>query len=284
MKCDTFPKVTNDSQTKLAFQKTICPECVSNPFAVYPSLESQSHPPGLTCPLCKRTYFLKNGIVDLVGDGDSGKRSLVQFAMELRPLVSIYEHFWRPLVTLPFSRLSWEMEMSVKLLELAPSHDLLDIACGTGNFTNLFSKIMPGGAVTAIDLSYPMLSQFNRENKRKNATNVTLMRVNVTKWPFAPNTFDRIHCAGALHLFPRIDEVFNSIEGSLRPGGIFVGATYIKTKSPLKHGFQKIISDRSGFHWFKPEELVQLALDAGFIDWAQHVNKEGIVFRVKKKG
>ena len=272
----------NGGPNNLVFQRTICPECVSAPSKAALFLEFQSHPPGLVCPLCKRTYFLKNGIVDLVG-GDSGKRSLVQFAMELRPLVSIYERIWRPLVTLPFSRLSWEMEMSVKLLAISPSHDLLDIACGTGNFTTLFHKMIPRGSVTAIDLSCPMLSQFSKENERNGTTNVTLMRVDVTKWPFYHNTFERIHCAGALHLFPRIDDVFKSIERSLRPGGIFVGATYTKSKSPLKRGFQKIISDRSGFHWFHSEELFQLAARAGLIDWEQHVHKEGIVFRVKKK-
>lgn len=221
-------------------------------------------------------------IIDFVG-GDPRKISLVQRAMELRPLVSIYERIWRPLVTLPFSSLSWEMKMSVALLELSPSHDLLDIGCGTGNFTKLFDEIIVNGSVTAIDLSLPMLSKFQEENERKGKKKVTLMRVDVTQWPFVRETFDRIHCAGALHLFPRIEAVFQSIEKSLRPGGIFVGATYIKADTPLKKGVQKIISDRSGFHWFSPEELITHGENAGFVDWRHHVNKQGIVFRVRKK-
>jgi len=52
-----------------------------------------------------------------------------------------------------------------------------------------------------------MLKQCRRKLKEQNNTDVMLMRVNVTKWPFAPETFDRIHCAGALHLFPDIQGV-----------------------------------------------------------------------------
>ena len=248
---------TNNSP-QLTFQKTLCSEFHKN-------------------------YSVENGIIDLVG-GEKRKTSLVQWAMELRPLVSIYKNIWRPLVTYPFSRLSWEMDMSVKLLELSPSHDLLDIACGTGNFTSLFHQMLPQGSVTGLDLSLPMLSQFQAENERKGKRNITLMRADVTKWPFVSDAFHRIHCAGALHLFPRIGGVFTSIEKSLKPGGIFVGATYIKTTHPIKKWVQKLISERSGFHWFQPEELYQLGEDAGFVDWEQYINKQGMVFRVKKKG
>jgi ubiquinone/menaquinone biosynthesis C-methylase UbiE len=201
--------------------------------------------------------------------------------MEFGPVVAIYENLWRPLVTKPFSSLAWEMETSKRLLELASDHDLLDIACGTGNFTKQFSKIISTGTITAIDLSLPMLVSFNEET-RKSGGRITLMRVDVTKWPFLPGSFDRIHCAGALHLFPQIQDVLGAIERSLRPGGIFVCATYLKAPNILKSGIQKIISHRSGFHWFEFTALNDLASRSGFVNWEYEINKQGIVFRVKK--
>src|SRR3990172_6763296 len=99
------------------------------------------------------------------------------------------------------------------------------------------------------------------------------MRVDVTKWPFGPDSFDRIHCAGALHLFPDIQSIFHSIFRPLKPGGIFVGATYVKGKKSLIRFMQNAISFRSGFHWFESEELFEPSRRAGFVEWEQHVKK-----------
>jgi ubiquinone/menaquinone biosynthesis C-methylase UbiE len=203
--------------------------------------------------------------------------------MEFRPVVSIYERIWRPMVTMPFSSLAWEMETSQQLLELKPTHDLLDIACGTGNFTRLFPKLIPEGTITAIDLSLPMLVRCREAIEKSGNNCITLIRVDVTKWPFLPCSFDRIHCSGALHLFPRIQEVFDSIERSLKPGGFFVGATYIKAAGGLKLGFQEMLSARSGFHWFQTKELHDLVCRSGFVNWEYQIKKQGIIFRVKKK-
>jgi ubiquinone/menaquinone biosynthesis C-methylase UbiE len=109
------------------------------------------------------------------------------------------------------------------------------------------------------------------------------MRVDVTKWPFGPDSFDRIHCAGALHLFPDIQSIFHSIFRPLKPGGIFVGATYVKGKKSLIRFMQNAISFRSGFHWFESEELFEPSRRAGFVEWEQHVKKQAILFRVRKK-
>ncbi len=263
-------------------KKLTCPACAGNNSSpnYLQNLSAQSS--GFSCPLCKREYSSISGILDFVGGG-SRDIHLSQRVMEFGPVVSIYENFWRPMVTKPFSSLAWEMETSQRLLELKPEDDLLDIACGTGNFTKQFSKSIYRGTITAIDLSLPMLVKCNEEIKKNGGSRVTLMRVDVTKWPFLPNSFDRIHCAGALHLFPQIQEVLKSIERSLRPGGIFVCATYLKASNIIKRGFQHIVSKRSGFHWFELKELEELVSRAGFVNWEYHVNKQGIVFRVKKE-
>jgi ubiquinone/menaquinone biosynthesis C-methylase UbiE len=263
-------------------KKLTCPGCAEKDSNRDHLLESVVQSSSLVCSECKREYSLINGIIDLVGDGPR-EIDISQRVMEFRPVVSIYERIWRPMVTKPFSSLAWEMETSQRLLELEPAHDLLDIACGTGNFTRLFLKLIPQGTITAVDLSLPMLLRFSEEIAKCGNNCITLMRVNVTKWPFLSHSFDRIHCSGALHLFPRIQDVLESIERSLKPGGVFVGATYIKAEGGLKRGFQNMLSGRSGFYWFETEELHDLAKRAGFVNWECQVKKQGIVFRVKKK-
>jgi hypothetical protein len=69
----------------------------------------------------------------------------------------------------------------------------------------------------------------------------------------------------------------------LKPGGIFAGATYIKGEGSKIRSMKNAMSAPSGFHWFDPEELYRLADRAGFIEWEQHIKKQAILFRVRKK-
>ncbi|MBN2159173.1 MAG: class I SAM-dependent methyltransferase [Spirochaetes bacterium] len=236
----------------------------------------------LRCEKCGTEFMQGGGIIDFVGDASSPRIFSSQWSMEFPPIIALYEHIWRPAVTRPFSDLSWEIDTSLRLMDLAPEHDVLDIACGPGNFTRLFAGKLGRGSVIGIDLSLPMLKRGIAEIERIKNRRITLMRVDVTKWVFAPKSFDRVHCAGALHLFPSLPSVFRSIYDSLRPGGIFIGATYLKAAGRTKRLFQNYISSAHGFHWFEPEELQGLVSGAGFTGWEQYVKKQGVVFRAKK--
>jgi SAM-dependent methyltransferase len=268
---------------KKIMKKLACPACVAEKKSSRPLLEAAGEDPGLRCPGCGSLYRSREGIIDFVGDAPGRAVNSSQRAMEFRPLVALYERFWRPMITMPFSNLAWEMETAHRFLELAPRHDVLDIACGPGNFTRPFADTARDGAVVGIDLSLPMLLKGAAMLRDGARSNIALMRVDVTRWPFTPNSFDRVHTAGALHLFPRLEEVFRSIERSLKPGGIFVGATYIRGGSAPIRAIQKFVSSPLSFHWFTPTELASLAAGAGFTGWEMEIRKQGIVFRVKKK-
>jgi SAM-dependent methyltransferase len=272
----------NETVTRLA-----CPACSGDNTGISPLVEStidgSDHVESLSCRNCGALFRMRVGIPDLVG---GGPRELdnSQKAMEFGPIVALYERLWRPLVTKPFSNLAWEMETVSRLLDLGHCNDLLDLACGPGNFTRLFAEGNPGCSIIGADYSLPMLIKGADELRQSGRTGITLMRVDVTRWPFMPCSFDRIHCAGALHLFPDLQKAFHSIARSLKPGGIFVGATYLRGKSAIKRAMQRVVSSRSSFHWFVTGELEGLAGNAGLTGWEQHVHKEGIVFRAMKGG
>lgn len=268
--------------------KLVCPTCAA-PGLSLPSgpatsgLESRPFS-SIACPACNTGYVCTEGILDLAVTSRAPKMFSSQWAMEFRPLITLYERIWRPLVTWPFSDLSWEMDMAARWLDLSPGLDVLDLACGPANFTRRFEHAVRPGTVVGIDLSWPMLKQARREIGKDTATGIVLMRVDVTRWPFIPESFERIHCAGALHLFPALEQVFHSIFAALKPGGVFVGATYCRGGSVMKRHFQDYISGVHGFHWFDPDELQGLAADAGFSGWEHAMRKQGIVFRVRKMG
>jgi SAM-dependent methyltransferase len=267
--------------------KLVCPACTAGGLSCTVSAQEPSLNEGasllLSCPNCRAVSPPHEGILDLAGMPPRPKALSVQWIMELKPLVRLYEKYWRPLVTIGFSNLSWEMETSVKLLDLSPGLDVLDLACGPGNFTRLFSPAVSPGSVVGADLSLPMLRRGLDVLDKVESPGIVLMRADVTNWPFNREAFHRIHCAGALHLFPDLLKVFRSIYRSLKPGGLFVGATYCRGGGLIKTFIEERVVSPRGFHWFVPEELQGLSAASGFTGWEHHRNKQGIVFRVKKK-
>ncbi|MBN1364777.1 MAG: class I SAM-dependent methyltransferase [Syntrophaceae bacterium] len=235
----------------------------------------------LKCGVCGSVYPYCDGIIDFA-DTVPISSNLSQWAMEFRPLVTFYEHIWRPMVTKPFSDLDWEIKTVQKLLNIAYGLDVLDLGCGPGNFTRLIADGVKSGVVIGFDLSLPMLKQGLRTIAKTNALNITLMRGDVNRLPFAESSFDRIHCSGALHLFPNLTRVFMAIYNILKPGGLFVAATYCHGGGFVKRQIQDCIAASSGFHWFELQELQDLADEAGFIGWQHFVRKQGIVFCVGK--
>ncbi len=261
-------------------EKLDCPKCTD--FKLAPQGQAGACPE-LVCPSCGASYPNREGIPDFVGTAAAPRTFSSQWAMEFSPLVFLYERLWRPMVTAPFSSLSWEMELTSEYLSLSPGLELLDLACGPGNFTRRFSKPLAGGTLIGVDLSLPMLRRAERELRRVGADNITLVRADVSRWPFARSCFDRVHCAGGLHLFPALPDVFASIHRSLVKGGIFVGSTYCVAEGAVKGGIQKYVSAAHGFRWFRPDELRELAIDAGFEGWEHRMKKQGIVFRAVKR-
>ena len=261
----------------IPIEKLICPQCKSANTLTFSEIEFQ-------CLKCKKKIPGEKDFIDFVGKSARKNFNLSQWAMEFSPIVFIYENIWRPMVTIPFSDYEWEKKKILNMLELENCQSVLDIACGPGNFTRLISDNCKNrnSEIVGVDLSVPMLKKAVTNNKNQKYSHIIFMRANVLQWNFAPESFDRIHCAGALHLFPEIQNVFHSIAKTLKPNGIFAGATYIKktaTGKILKNALEPFLK----FHWFEPEELQELASNAGLVQWEHQIKKQGIVFRVRKK-
>jgi len=268
-------------------QKMICPNCGSahlleKTFSLVDGQHQGKESVSLECGVCKNIYLSHDGIVDFAGSIPDS-RSVSQWAMEFKPLVSLYENIWRPMVTKPFSDLKWEMDTVQKWLQMKGNLDVLDLGCGPGNFSRLIARSVNPGVVIGFDLSLPMLKKGLRNSVRMESSSLVLIRGDVARWPFAKASFDRIHCSGALHLFPALPQVFASVYDTLKPGGLFVAATYCRAAGFLKIKIQNHISSAYGFHWFEREELRHLAEGAGFTGWQHVMKKQGIIFSVKKR-
>lgn len=256
-----------------------CPLCYYQQNYISYLVENEEY---LSCHNCNKKYSFKEEIIDFVEDDtEYKKRNISQWAMEFSPIVRIYENLWRPLVTKPFSDLEWEMNKILELMEVNNCNSVLDIACGTGNFTRLISKKVKNveAIILGTDISFPMLVEAKRNTEN---INIMFIRANVLKWPFIEESFERIHCSGALHLFSDIQKVFDSISKSLTKGGFFVCSTYVKKDINFDKRIKSLFEKLTKFHWFEVSELKYAALQAGLSKWEHYINKSGIVFRVEK--
>jgi len=238
----------------------ICPVCGE---AKGPLLRESNF---LRCTTCEASYPTGEGFVDFVFEDDPRSRSRVQKMMEFVPLVRVYEKFWRPAATFLLGGTSWEIKQVTQFLAPLKDAILLDMACGPGNFTRpLARSVGKNGMAIGADLSRPMLLKAVEEARKEKLENIHFVRSDTRmRLPFVGSVFDGINCTGAMHLFPDIRAVCGAVRDLLKPGGRFVGTTYIPEKLPLKLWIRTVQSVVTGIRLFKPGELEDILRETGF--------------------
>lgn len=222
------------------------------------------------CPVCHREYSIERGVIDLAPPGGRESRSVTQRLMESRLYARFYEDVMRPRLTNVVSdrTLPQEYRLAAEYLELGSARAIVDVACGTGNFTRQFARELESDGNDAlllgVDISWPML-EVARENLRRERLQdrVQLVRANATRFPLKTGGFDRVHCAGALHLMEDIDEALREFARLLAPGGICVIGTFVTGRGVLRRVAKRIAEIPTHFHWFGPGELERRLDHAG---------------------
>jgi SAM-dependent methyltransferase len=90
---------------------------------------------------------------------------------------------------------------------------VLDIGCGTGNYTSLFQNLT-GAQFCGIDPSSGML-----EKARSKNPNITFAPGNAAEVPFPDDSFDFIYMTDVIHHVPDLAQMFREIDRVLKPGG-----------------------------------------------------------------
>ena len=106
-----------------------------------------------------------------------------------------------------------------ELLPLQGDEHVLEVACGTGAATIPLSGRLPGGKITAIDLSPGMLSQAIRRAEARNRHNVDYMLGDMTALPFEDKHFDHAICAFGLFFVEEMCNLLSHIKDKVRSGG-----------------------------------------------------------------
>ena len=243
----------------------------------------------VTCKACRREYLIQDGVMDLAPPY-ARRGGWAQRVMETRFYSSYYEDVMRPSLTGLVSgrTMSQELMLSAELLELSGAERVLDVACGTGNFTRHFAQELDaaGGAevLVGMDVSWSMLEEAVGYRSRESMSDAfMLLRGDATRMPFKRGTFDRLHCGAALHMMEDIDGALRNFARVLEPGGVCVVGTFTRESSGLRGWLKRVTPERVRFHWFTRDELRARIERAGFEVELESVSRDAITVKARRR-
>lgn len=112
----------------------------------------------------------------------------------------------------------WKKD-TIKRLNLKENHKLLDVCCGTGDFSIMSSKSNKDINVTGLDFSENMLSVARMKKKELKLDNVNFVHGNAMDLPFDDNSFNAVIVGFGLRNTPDYEQVIREMTRVVKPGG-----------------------------------------------------------------
>jgi SAM-dependent methyltransferase len=217
------------------------------------------------------------GYIDLLGPEQHESPGLAQNLMLSKVVPNIYERWWRPALGRVAKGvfgpgMADEHRIARLLLALSPGDGVLDVGCGTGNFTRDFARsVGADGLVVGLDVSQTMLERAVRDTEAAGFDQVAYVRGDAQDLPFVDHSFDAVCCFAALNLFADPYAALDSFTRVLTPGGRLAIFTSARGRSMPLRTVETVIQRRSGMNLFERDELVDALLDRGFVDVRQRL-------------
>jgi SAM-dependent methyltransferase len=229
-------------------------------------------------PEAREDGRITEGYLDLLEPEPVRSTGAMQDLMLTSLVPQIYERWWRPALGRVAKGvfgpgMTDEKRIARLLLALSPGDGVLDIACGTGNFTRDFARTVgPEGLVVGIDVSPTMLARAVRDTRTSGLEDRTAyVRGDATELPFRDESFDAVCCFAALHLFDDPLGALDRMMAVLTPGGRIALFTSARNRTAPLRTFEGLIGAQSGMRMFEREELIEALEDRGFVDVRQRV-------------
>ena len=215
------------------------------------------------------------GYIDLLPPDGLPSTGLTQNLMLTTVVPEIYERWWRPALGRVAKGvfgpgMAEERRIARLLLGLVPGDGVLDIACGTGNFTRDFARVVgPTGLVVGLDASTTMLTRALHDTG--GMEQVAYVRGDAQSLPFRDQSFDAVCCFAALHLFADPMKALDSITRVLTDGGRVAIFTSCRGRSAPLRTWESVMERQSGMKMFERDEVVEALEARGFTQIRQRI-------------
>jgi SAM-dependent methyltransferase len=217
------------------------------------------------------------GYLDLLDSEPVHSTGWMQDLMLTGLVPRIYERWWRPALGRAMKGLlgpgmADEHRIARLLLGLSPGDGVLDVACGTGNFSREFGRTVgEEGLVVGIDVSQTMLARAVADTRAAGIDNVAYVRGDAQELPFLDNAFDAVCCFAALHLFADPMRALDRMTAVLTPGGRIALFTSVRGRSAPLRMMEAMVGASSGARLFERSEVVDALRDRGFTEVRQRI-------------
>jgi len=166
--------------------------------------------------------------------------------------------------------LKMHQKIAKKILTRNPK-DLLDIACGPGDFLLYLSNLAPNMNLAGTDIAPGMVKYASQKLFGK----AKISESKGENQPFSENSFDVITIMMAFHHFPKKLETLQNIKKILRPSGMLIIADIV-ARSDFQKKFwniaEKVISVRGYVGHYTENDIKELAEKAGFSFSAEQIS------------
>jgi ubiquinone/menaquinone biosynthesis C-methylase UbiE len=168
----------------------------------------------------------------------------------------------------PFSR--WkaqdgEMERLIRLCEMSPEDDVLDVACGPGLVACAVAPY--ARQVTGLDITPRMIEIAEHRQRERRLTNMSWKIGNVLPLPFADANFTVVLTRYSFHHFLTPAAVLAEMRRVCKPGGrVMVIDKALPPEKVEAYDRMETRRDPSHVRVLTPSELNSLLRDAGLLD------------------
>jgi SAM-dependent methyltransferase len=223
-------------------------------------------------------FAVPRGYLDLLGAAGPASTGTAFDLMHTGIVPRIYERWWRPGLGrlakgLMGPSMRDEHRIARLLLGLTPGDGVLDVACGPGNFTRDFARVVgEDGLAVGIDASETMLARAVSDTPAREFPAAAYVRGNAVALPFRAASFDAVCCFAALHFFDDPFAALDQMTRVLTPGGRIAILTSCRLRTPPLRTIDGLLGAQSGQRMFERDEISGALKQRGFGDVRQRIS------------